>query len=165
MTNTAHFGFLLPVLLLILHFLSSPLWLLSLSDIFFWFSWGYAKKPDNLGACSPRESSAESEWLDHYSDNPKICCCIMCQFEQKWTNERSVPVLWSWAGADGVPLWLRFYMALVCLCLHMCVEEERESAVEETGRVHSAVYKDWRQGTQCVLRQSLCISLPPSLRV
>lgn len=119
-------AFLLSVLLLILHFLSSPLWLLSLSDIFLWFSWGYAKKPDNLGACSPRESSAESEWLDHYSDNPKICCCIMWQFEQKLTNERSVPGLWSCAGADGVPFWLRFYMALVCLCLHMCVWKRKE---------------------------------------
>lgn len=88
----------------------------------------------------------------------------MWQFEQKLTNERSVPGSWSCAGADGVPFWLRFYMALVCWCLHMCVWKRKERVL----------LRRWGECTvQCVgleAEYSVCtktesVHLPPTLSV
>ncbi len=101
----------------------------------------------------PAKSSAESEWLDHYSDNPKMCWCIMCQCEQKRRSEWSVPGSWSCAGwcpplAETLHGTDVFVPARVCVrvrvsvCGCVCDGGKREaSAVEEMGRVHSAVWK------------------------
>lgn len=150
--NTAQIGFSL--LCLLFFFSGSSPSLLSFFFFFslsFWFSWGYAKKPDNLGACSLQESSAESEWVAgslqrQPPSTPKkkkrnlLVHNVAVWAERKeWMNEWSVPGLWSWAGWCPPLARESTWHWCVCVCTCVCVKEKRVSAIEETGRVHSAV--------------------------
>lgn len=98
----------------------------------------------------------------------------MWQFEPKqieWMNEGSVPGSWSCAGwcpplAEALHDTGGFVSARVCvLCVYMCVcvmeQRERSECCWGDGESAQCSVEDWRLGTQCVLRQSLCIS--PSL--
>ena len=126
------------------------------------------KKPDNPGACSLRESSAErvSGWITT-ATTQKICWCIMWHsVSSKWRKEWMKGAYLARGPAQvGVPLWPTLYMAkVVCLCLHMCVcdggREREVSAVEETGECTV----QWRrlETGYSVCAKTEPVHLPPS---
>ncbi len=115
-----------------------------------WVAWSLQRQPKNVlvhnvPVWAETKKRMERTWL-----------VVLCR-------------LVSPSGWDSTWHWCVCACTCVCesvsKCVWLCVwwRKERSECCWGDGESAQCSVEDWRQGTQCVLRQSLCISLPPSL--